>query len=440
LREALGHLQLALAPPEGDGQLLARYLASRDEAAFAALVRRHGPLVLGVCRRLLGHEQDAEDAFQVTFLVLARKAGSVVKHEAVGSWLYGVACRTARKLRSMRARRHAREKRVKALPHPEVGPPEAQDWRPLLDAELSRLPEKYRAAVVLCDLEGQTHREVARQLGLATGTLASRLTAGRRLLAGRLSRRGVALSGGALALALAEGASAAVPAPVVGATARAAALVAAGQAAAVATPAVLLMNEVLRAMLMTKLKVFLAVTLAAVLLGAGGWAYQASGQAPVAPTNIKPSTPSAARPLTDVEVLQREMAILKAQMALLQDQVRGLMHPPAGVVRPAKEKAEGRWARGPVNSLDELPKRPAVGPNKPLDELPKRPEVGPEKVIRGRIPAGTEADPLQQAEAALQQLRTARDQAARQRAADALERAARRLRAQPDQNANRIGP
>src|SRR5262249_52199145 len=165
LRKALGHLQLALAPPEGDGPLLARFVACRDEAAFAALVRRHGPMVLGVCRRVLRHAQDAEDAFQAAFLVLARKAASVLKREALGSWLYGVAYRTAQKLRSMRARRQAREKQVDEMPHPQVRPDEVQDWRPLVDCELNRLPEKYRAPVVLCDLEGQTHREAARQLG-----------------------------------------------------------------------------------------------------------------------------------------------------------------------------------------------------------------------------------------------------------------------------------
>src|SRR3954469_4621622 len=112
LRTALGNLQLALAPHEGDGQLLARFVACRDEAAFAALVRRHGPMVLGVCRRVLRHPQDAEDAFQATFLVLARKAGTVVKRESVGSWLYAVAYRTARQARTAQARRWAREKQV----------------------------------------------------------------------------------------------------------------------------------------------------------------------------------------------------------------------------------------------------------------------------------------------------------------------------------------
>src|SRR5215471_73198 len=126
-----------------DGQLLARFVTAHDEAAFAMLVRRHGPMILGVCRRVLRHAQDAEDAFQATFLVLARKAGSAVKRESVGSWLYAVAYRTAQQLRSAQARRQAREKQVVEMPQPQVQPEEAQDWRPVLDRELNCLPERY---------------------------------------------------------------------------------------------------------------------------------------------------------------------------------------------------------------------------------------------------------------------------------------------------------
>src|SRR5947209_5158481 len=130
-----------------DGQLLARFLALRDETAFETLLRRHGPMVLGVCRRLLRHDQDAEDAFQATFLVLARKAASVVPREKVGNWLYGVAYNTARKARALSARRRGREVQVKAMPEPHTLRQETNLWaglRPLLDRELSRLPDKYR--------------------------------------------------------------------------------------------------------------------------------------------------------------------------------------------------------------------------------------------------------------------------------------------------------
>src|SRR6516225_6570267 len=141
VRDLLGRLQLAAAGPPSDGELLSRFMESREEGAFAALVRRHGPMVLGVCRRLLGNAHDAEDAFQVAFLVLARKAASVVKREAVASFLYGVAYRTALRAKVRAVKRRAVERQVKVMPQPEVPPAEAQDWRPLLDRELNALPE-----------------------------------------------------------------------------------------------------------------------------------------------------------------------------------------------------------------------------------------------------------------------------------------------------------
>jgi RNA polymerase sigma factor (sigma-70 family) len=337
LQNVLEHLRLGDSGLT-DGQLLTRFLDGRDEAAFAALVRRHGPMVLGVCRRILRHAHDAEDAFQATFLVLARKAASVTRREAVASFLYGVAYRTALRAKVQANRRRATERQVKMMPHPAVGPPEAQDWRPVLDRELSCLPQKYRAALVLCDLECRPRREAARQLGLPEGTLASRLATARRMLAARLAKCGVSLSGGALAVALAEGAAAAVPAPWVQATARAATLLSAGQA--VATPAALLMEEVLRAMLMTKLKVYVAMALLIVLLG-GGLAYQAAGQAP----------PSGARPLTDLEVLRREVDILKLQMEVMQAKVRA-------------QEAELQTLRAQVKAPPARKAKVSVGPDK----------------------------------------------------------------------------
>src|SRR5215468_8497639 len=151
LRVVVGHLRRILPGPGAggltDGELLGRFVARRDEAAFEALVHRHGPMVLGLCRRVLRDVHDAEDAFQATFLVLARKAASVVKRESVGCWLYAVAYRTALEASALRSRRRSRERAMKDMPHPQVAPVEAQDWRPLLDRELSGLPEKYRAAV-----------------------------------------------------------------------------------------------------------------------------------------------------------------------------------------------------------------------------------------------------------------------------------------------------
>src|SRR5262249_2303195 len=134
-----------------DGQLLERYVRGREESAFAALVRRHGPMVWGVCRRVLGGHHDAEGAFQATFLVLVRKAASVLPREMVANWLYGVAHQTALKARATAARRRGRERQVTAMPEPEAARQDLwDDLQPLLDQELSRLPDKYRAVIVLC--------------------------------------------------------------------------------------------------------------------------------------------------------------------------------------------------------------------------------------------------------------------------------------------------
>src|SRR5262245_42678971 len=176
MSSVLGHLRRAVLLRETttltDGQLLERFLSCREEAAFAVLVRRHGPMVLGVCRRVLGHEQDAEDAFQATFLVLVRRAASVVPRDLVGNWLYGVARRTALKAKAAASRRQAQERPLEDVPgteRREEGP--GPDLRPLLDQELSRLPDRYRAPVVLCDLEGRSRGEAARQLGCPEGTV-----------------------------------------------------------------------------------------------------------------------------------------------------------------------------------------------------------------------------------------------------------------------------
>src|SRR5262245_5447039 len=190
----VGQLRQAALADAGltDGQLLDAYLARRDEAAFECLVWRHGPAVLGACRRLLGNDADAEDAFQATFLVLVRKAHAVRRRGTVGAWLYGVACNVARKARANAVRRRAKELAAGRAPTPTPVDP---DVRPTIDDEVNRLPEKYRVPIVLCELEGQQIADAARQLGWPQGTLASRLARGRDLLARRLSRRGLTVAG-----------------------------------------------------------------------------------------------------------------------------------------------------------------------------------------------------------------------------------------------------
>jgi RNA polymerase sigma factor (sigma-70 family) len=272
LRRAVG---LGETVALGDGQLLERFRATRDEAAFEALVRRHGPMVLGVCRRVLGHHHDAEDAFQATFLVLAQRAGSIRPEGRVANWLYGVAYRTALKARALVLRRRGREKQVMDMPEPEAAQPKQwSELELLLDRELNQLPDKYRTPMVLCDLEGKTQREAARQLGWPQGTLAGRLARARALLARRLARHGPVLSGGVLAVTLAQQAIAAVPAPLLTATVQAAAAFTAGSAGAglVSARVLSLTKGVSRMLLLSKLKVVPALVLAvagALLVGTG---------------------------------------------------------------------------------------------------------------------------------------------------------------------------
>jgi RNA polymerase sigma factor (sigma-70 family) len=316
LGKVLVHLQQA-GEGQTDGQLLARFVATRDEASFASLVRRHGPMVLGVCRRILRDFHDAEDAFQATFLVLARKAASVVRRESVGCWLYQVAYHTALEASATSARRRSRERPMRDMPHPEVAPAVAQDWRPLLDRELNRLPEKYRAAVVLCDLQGRPRKEAARQLGVPEGTLSSRLATARQMLARRLAGCGVALSGGALAAAVSQGtASAQVPAALVMATAKAAVLVAAGQLAAGATPAALLMQGVMKAMLLKKLRLVVGAVMVLVAFGAVGVGYRAAGGFGAA----RAAEPD--KPVNEVEALRKENELLKLNLQVVLEKVR----------------------------------------------------------------------------------------------------------------------
>lgn len=262
------------ATDQADGQLLHRFVHDRDEAAFAALVERHGPMVLGVSRRIVGDANAADDVFQATFLVLVRKAAHLRQWGSLGNWLYTVAYHLALKTRAQEARRRAREKEVIDMPQAPADGAWAE-LRPVLDAELGRLPDKYRSAIVLCYLEGKTNEEAARALGWPTGTLKVRLMRARDLLRARLARRGLTLSAPVLAPALAEPASAAVPPLLYETTLNAVTLFAAGNATAagaVSGRAVLMAEGVLKTMFLTKLKAAAAVLIAVVLMGTGAGA------------------------------------------------------------------------------------------------------------------------------------------------------------------------
>jgi RNA polymerase sigma factor (sigma-70 family) len=247
-----------------DQDLLQRYVHAQDEAAFAALLERHGPMVLGVCRRVLADEADVEDCFQGTFLVLLRKAAAIRKRSAVGCWLHGVAHRLAVHARAARLRRRQRENQAPAPAPSEPG--EDITWRELrtlLDEELRRLPERYRAPLVLCYLQGQTRDEAARQLGVTVTALKGRLERGRDRLRRRLERRGLALSAPLLAALLDQGATAA-PAPLVVATLKL--TTAAGSAP---VQVVALAEWMVKDMLRSRMRTVVGTLLGLVLLGSG---------------------------------------------------------------------------------------------------------------------------------------------------------------------------
>lgn len=258
-----------------DGQLLERFIARRDEGAFEALVLRHGPMVWGVCRRALPGHHDAEDAFQATFLVLSRKAASVLPREMLANWLYGVANRTALKAKATVARRRLRERQVAEMPEPETGHQAPwDDLGDLLDRELVALPVKYRVPIVLCDLEGKGHKEAAEHLGWPIGTLSGRLARARAMLAKRLTRRGLGPSAGSFAVMPRQGAEpSGVPTPLVTSTVKAAIPFATGRVETIgmiSTEVVALSNGVLGDLMMTKLIAAIGVCLTGGIVAFGG--------------------------------------------------------------------------------------------------------------------------------------------------------------------------
>jgi RNA polymerase sigma factor (sigma-70 family) len=290
-----------------DQELLRRFGSGQDEAAFHSLLRRHGPMVLEVCRNVLGNESDAEDAFQATFLIFAQKAGAIRKGSSVGSWLYGVAYRTALKAQAEFAKRHKHEACVTGRTPEEVSSDLSwREIRQVLHAELHRLSESYRAPLVLCYLEGKTQDETATLLGVSKATVKQRLERGRSLLRARLVRRGL---GPAAVLAASVWPTATVPAclppTLVGSTAKAAIAVAAGRSAIeglVSAKAAALALRGLKAMLFTKLQNATAGVLLLGLLASTLSVAVHAGLAPGLPGGQPPrQSPPANRPAPSEE-------------------------------------------------------------------------------------------------------------------------------------------
>jgi len=313
----LQHIRHVVAGPADatDRQLLERFTQRQDQSAFEALVRRHGPLVLGVCRRTLGEGPEAEDAFQATFLVLVRKASALPWQESIGSWLYQVSWRIAMKARSTSQRRLSIVRATDDL-NPEGAEQDApataagRENHRLLDEELQRLPSKYRAPLVLCFLEGKTHDEAAQQLGWPRGSMAKRVTRALELLRDRLTGRGVALSTATISATLAESA-AAVPPALVDSTIKAATLFAAGEAAAGALAGpVALAEGALRSMFMNNVKTGVAVALALIAIGVstGILLTPAAAETPSPIVAKAPTTPVAAPAKLDPAQLKADKA------------------------------------------------------------------------------------------------------------------------------------
>ncbi len=268
-----------------DAQLLGRFAEARGrdataESAFQELIHRHGSMVLGVCRQILRHPHDADDAFQATFLVLVRKARSIRVGDSLAPWLYGVAYRTAHRARAVAARyRPAGVEPIEEPMEPSSDDVYQLDVRPLLHEELNRLPGKYRDPIVLCHLEGKTHEEAARLLSWPVGTVSGRLSRGRQILKSRLERRGVTVSSAMLSANWLAGTPATVTLPLIESTLNAAFRL--GAVTAVSTSVLSLTQGVLRTMLLNKLKMTALIVLVTggITGGIGAWAYRASGSA-----------------------------------------------------------------------------------------------------------------------------------------------------------------
>ncbi len=434
MREVIRHLRRAALLHKGDGptdgQLLESFIVRREETAFEALLHRHGPMVLGVCQRILRNVHDAEDAFQATFLVLARKASSVMPREMVGHWLYGVAFRTAMKARAMSIKRREKEKQAAETSRP--AGEACEGLLAQLDQELSRLPTKYRVPIVLCELEGKSRKEVARLLGLPEGTLSSRLAQAKKMLAKRLSRRELTIPLGALAVGMSP-------------TLRASTLKTALTAGAVPAKVLALTEGVIKAMLLTKLKITACAGALMLVAGVGamGLTYRATADEPkqvefrkvyVTRTDNRPATDELEAFRLEIEALRKSLQATRERVKTLEGEVsalKGLRQGQQGTKPGAGEVGRpGTQPSGPTSGAQHGPAGQGVGgPPSGIGPSTSLPQSGlPQGMrwLRKRTP-----DPVADAEAALKKLR---ENPGDKQATEALERALQRLKERDKQN------
>ena len=343
-----------------DGELLNRFISAHDEDAFTALVHRHGSMVLSVCQRLLGDRHLAEDSFQATFIVLARRAATIRSRTSLGTWLYAVAQRVALKAKGKTAAWRNRERQSGTMTSGhQLNEHTWQELRSILDEEIARLPEKYQAPLVLCYLEAKSHDRAAKELGCAKTTLERRLSRGRELLRLRLIRRGVTLSAAALATTLGDKAMA-VPVGVSLTinTVKAAIDVIAGKALAdgfLAARAVVLAEEAMVGMAGVKGKLVLLVLVVGLAIGGAGWAcYGALGETsqPAEATHAQPPDTKQAGSPTKTPVLKDQYGDPLPEGAVARLGAQRFRHEggPGWVVRALAFTPDGKTLIGPTEA------------------------------------------------------------------------------------------
>lgn len=409
MNHVLRHLRrmalLSMEEGPSNAQLLESFLVRRDELAFEALLRRHGPMVLAVCQRVLRNVHDAEDALQATFLVLARKAGSIRSRQVVASWLYGVAYRTAMKARVMNAKRRTKERQAAEMSR--FKPPVDEELLARLDHELNRLPDKYRVPLVVCELEGRSRKEAARMLDIPEGALSWRLAQAKKLLAKRLARHDLAIPLGVPAVGLSR-------------TLRASTLKSVLMAGAVPAKVLALTQEVIKAMLLSKLKITVCVTTLALVAGVGatGLTYRATAEEPkqveyygkvyAKSAESRPATDDLETLRLEIEALRKSLQATRERVKTLESEVSTLKEKsgrPAGMsgggTMPSGQGMMGSLMKGMMGSQMKGNHQPAQGPAGAGSRGMMRGNSGIDASMRSKA----KADPVTDAENALKMLR-----------------------------------